>query len=339
VHDKNILVTGGSGYIGSHAVVQLISAGYKVMILDNLSNSNRIAIERIERITNNSVDFIFQDLRDLDGLRKQISNLKIDSVIHFAGLKAVGESAEKPILYYENNICGTLNLIRVINEMGVNKLIFSSSATVYGDPGYAKCSEETPLAPQSVYGQTKYFIEEIIKSYQKANSDFKYGILRYFNPIGAHMSGLIGEDPNGIPNNLVPYISQVAIGKRPKLQIWGSDYPTADGTGRRDYIHVEDLVAGHLAALEHLDSGDASFTVNLGTGNSYSVLEMIKAFEEVSGKKIPYEFAERRVGDVAENYADPTLAKKLLSWSAKLDLRRMCEDTWRWQKNNPEGYN
>lgn len=335
---KKILVTGGTGYIGSHTVVQLLNANYQVLILDNLSNSKIKVLDRINSITSKSLDFIQGDILDSKLLSTIFSENKIDSVIHFAGLKAVGESQSEPIKYYQNNVSGSLTLFEAMLNAGVNRLIFSSSATVYGDPGYAKCAEITPLNPQSVYGDTKKVIEDIINSISKANKEFNFGILRYFNPVGAHESGLIGEDPNGIPNNLVPFISQVASGKLAKLMVWGNDYSTADGTGRRDYIHVEDLAAGHLAALRALDMDPKSFTVNLGTGNSYSVLEVIDAFEKTSGKKINYVIGPRRSGDVAESYADPSLAAQILDWQAKYDLIQMCADAWNWQSKNPNGY-
>ncbi len=336
---KTILVTGGTGYIGSHTVVQLLSNNYEVVILDNLSNSKIEVLNRIEQIASIRPTFVHGDILDSETLRKIFSDHKVDSVIHFAGLKAVGESATEPVKYFKNNISGSIVLIDEMIKAGVNKLIFSSSATVYGDPGYPKCDENTPLSPQSNYGLTKQMVEEIITAVAKSKPDFKYAILRYFNPVGAHKSGLIGEDPNGIPNNLVPFISQVASGKLAKLQVWGNDYPTSDGTGKRDYIHVEDLAAGHLAALAGLDSKNKSFTVNLGTGTSNSVLEVIETFEKVSGKKIPYEIADRRPGDVAECFADASLAKELLGWSTKYDLAAMCADAWNWQSRNPNGYN
>ena len=335
---KKILVTGGTGYIGSHTVVQLLNNDYSVLILDNLSNSKKEVLNRIQEISGKSPDFIQGDILDSDLLRKIFSENKIDAVIHFAGLKAVGESETEPLKYYKNNVSGSICLFEEMLRANVNKLIFSSSATVYGDPGYAKCAENTPLNPQSNYGNTKKVIEEIITSIPGAQKDFHFGILRYFNPVGANPSGLIGEDPNGIPNNLVPYISQVASGKLSKLNVWGNDYPTPDGTGKRDFIHVEDLAAGHLAALKKLDQNDGSFTVNLGTGNSYSVLEVIEAFEKASGKKIEFQIGPRRSGDVAECYADPSLAKEILGWSAKYDLAQMCLDAWNWQAKNPNGY-
>ena len=335
---KRILVTGGAGYIGSHTVIQLLKSGYEVVILDNLSNSSVKVIDRINEISNRQVVFLEGDIQDEKTLSEIFTDHKIDSVFHFAGLKSVSESEQEPEKYELNNVVGSSILINIMLKHQIYKLVFSSSATVYGDPGYAKCNENTPLGPQSFYGKTKLRVEEIIKETASTNPEFRFAILRYFNPIGAHASGKIGEDPIGIPNNLFPYIAQVAVGKREKVNIWGNDYPTPDGTGRRDYIHVEDLAAGHISALNALESGVDSFTVNLGTGNSYSVLEAIAAFSEVSGKSIPYEFRPRRPGDVAENYADVSLANELLGWTTKFDLARMCQDSWRWQSQNPDGY-
>ena len=335
---KRILVTGGAGYIGSHTVIQLLNSGYEVVILDNLSNSSVKVIDRINEISNRQVVFLKGDIQDKKILSEVFTDHKIDSVFHFAGLKSVSESEREPEKYELNNVVGSSILINIMLKYKIYKLVFSSSATVYGDPGYAKCNENTPLGPQSFYGKTKLRVEEIIKETASTNPEFRFAILRYFNPIGAHASGKIGEDPIGIPNNLFPYIAQVAVGKREKVNIWGNDYPTPDGTGRRDYIHVEDLAAGHISALKALGSGVDSFTVNLGTGNSYSVLEAIAAFSEVSGKSIPYEFGPRRPGDVAENYADASLANELLGWTTKFDLARMCQDSWRWQSQNPDGY-
>jgi UDP-glucose 4-epimerase len=330
---SKVLVTGGAGFIGSHTVIQLLNSGYEVLILDNLSNSSVKVIDRINEISNRQVVFLKGDIQDEKILSEIFTDHKIDSVFHFAGLKSVSESEREPEKYELNNVVGSSILINIMLKHQIYKLVFSSSATVYGDPGYAKCNENTPLGPQSFYGKTKLRVEEIIKETASTNPEFRFAILRYFNPIGAHASGKIGEDPIGIPNNLFPYIAQVAAGKRQKVNIWGNDYPTPDGTGRRDYIHVEDLAAGHISALLALERGVDSFTVNLGTGNSYSVLEVIAAFSEVSGKSIPYEFAPRRPGDVAENYADATLAKELLGWTANLDLKTMCEDSWRWQQS------
>jgi UDP-glucose 4-epimerase len=335
---KKILITGGAGYIGSHAVIQLLNSGYEVVILDNLSNSSVKVIDRISEISNRQVVFLKGDIQDEKILSEIFTDHKIDSVFHFAGLKSVSESEREPEKYELNNVVGSSILINIMLKYKIYKLVFSSSATVYGDPGYAKCNENTPLDPQSFYGKTKLRVEEIIKETASTNPEFRFAILRYFNPIGAHASGKIGEDPIGTPNNLFPYIAQVAVGKREKVNIWGNDYPTPDGTGRRDYIHVEDLAAGHISALNALESGVDSFTVNLGTGNSYSVLEAIAVFSEMSGKSIPYEFGPRRPGDVAENYADASLANELLGWTTKFDLARMCQDSWRWQSQNPDGY-
>lgn len=336
--NKRVLVTGGAGYIGSHTILQLLDHDYQVTILDNLSNSKYEVIKRLEEISSKTVEFHEGDILDVKLMEALLTQNQFDSIIHFAGLKSVSESENNPSLYYKNNVAGSILLIDLMLAHNINKFIFSSSATVYGDPGYAKCDETTPLNPISIYGKTKYLVEEFIRDVAQKNHNFNFSILRYFNPVGAHHSGLIGEDPNGIPNNLLPFISQVAIGKRSELKIWGNDYSTMDGTGRRDYIHVEDLAAGHIAALEYLNSGQQCNTFNLGTGNSHSVLEVIKAFEKVSNKKIPYKFAGRRPGDVAENFADPSLAKELLKWETQFNLEKMCEDAWNWQTKNPNGY-
>lgn len=338
VRAKKILVTGGTGYIGSHTVVQLLLAGYDVVVLDNLINSNKKVIQRIEKIASKKLDFICIDLLNIKKIDKICSKNNFEAVIHFAGLKSVSESESFPIKYFQNNIAGSINLIEALVRHSIKKIIFSSSATIYGDPGYPKCTENTPANPNNVYGQTKLITEQLLRSVSNKDPEFKHAILRYFNPAGAHPSGLIGEDPTGIPNNLVPYISQVAVGRREKLIVYGNDYPTSDGTGRRDYIHVEDLAAGHLAALSKLEDGSESFTVNLGTGNSHSVLEVVDEFKLVTGTDIPLEIASRRKGDVAENYADATLANNFLNWKAERDLRKICEDTWRWQCMNPNGY-
>lgn len=334
---KKILVTGGAGYIGSHTVVQLLNSGKEVVVLDNLSNSSRGVIARIEGLTGKKVDFIEGDIRDRSVLKNVFDQHSYESVIHFAGLKAVGESEALPLKYFDNNVCGSVVLFEEMMRANVKRLIFSSSATVYGNPGAVCYSEQTPLAPINVYGRTKLMVEDILRDLHRANPDLKIALLRYFNPIGAHESGQIGENPFGKPNNLMPFITQVAIGVQDKLKVYGNDYPTPDGTGLRDYIHVEDLAAGHLAALQALEQ-HSLITVNLGTGKPYSVLEIIKAFEEASGVQIPYEIVERRAGDLAEYYADPSLAKKLLGWETKLGIDRMCADSWRWQKNNPKGY-
>ena len=334
---KKILVTGGAGYIGSHTVVQLLNSGKDIVILDNLSNSSLGVVKRIEDLAGKAVEFIEGDIRDRALVRATFEQHAFDSVIHFAGLKAVGESEAFPLKYFDNNVSGSIVLFEEMMRANVNQLIFSSSATVYGNPGSVCYTEDTPLSPINVYGRTKLMVEEILRDLQKANPALRIALLRYFNPVGAHESGQIGENPFGKPNNLMPFMTQVAIGAQEKLMVYGNDYPTPDGTGLRDYIHVEDLAAGHLAALKALEQ-NASITVNLGTGKPYSVFDMIKAFEGASGVKIPYEVVARRVGDLSEYYADPTLAKKVLGWEAQLGIDRMCADSWRWQKNNPKGY-
>jgi UDP-glucose 4-epimerase len=309
-----------------------------VLVLDNLCNSSEGVIARIEELAGKSVQFVQGDIRDREILRSLFEQHHCDAVIHFAGLKAAGESQEQPLKYYDNNVAGSVVLFEEMLNAGVSKLIFSSSATVYGDPGYVCYTETTPLKPINVYGRTKLMVEEILRDIKQANPGWQIALLRYFNPVGAHESGRIGENPFGIPNNLMPFISQVAVGSREKLMVYGNDYATPDGTGLRDYIHVDDLAAGHLAALNALNQDHSFITVNLGTGKPNSVLEMVAAFEKVSGVKIPYEIVGRRSGDLPEYYADARLAKQLLGWEAKLGIDRMCADTWRWQKNNPEGY-
>ena len=335
---SKVLVTGGAGYIGSHTVVQLLNAGFEVIVLDNLCNSSQRVIARIEEITDQTIQFVKGDVRDREALRKVFSRSEFESVIHFAGLKAVGESQDQPLKYFDNNVTGSVVLFEEMMAAGVCKLIFSSSATVYGDPGHVCYSETTPLRPINVYGRTKLMVEDILRDIKSANPGWQIALLRYFNPVGANESGLIGENPFGIPNNLMPFISQVAVGRREKLMIYGNDYATPDGTGLRDYIHVDDLAAGHLAALNALNQKNSFITVNLGTGKPNSVLEMINAFEKASGVNIPFEIVGRRPGDLPEYYADASLAKQVLGWEAKLGIDRMCIDTWRWQKNNPEGY-
>lgn len=335
---KTILVTGGTGYIGSHTVVQLLNTGHNVVILDNLCNSNKGVLQRIESLTQKTLHFVEGDVRDRAALRRLFEEYSCDAVIHFAGLKAVGESEENPLKYFDNNVSGSIALFEEMLRTNVHSLIFSSSATVYGNPGEVCYSESTPLKPINVYGETKLMVEDILRALKKSNPKLQIALLRYFNPVGAHKSGQMGEDPFGVPNNLMPFISQVAIGTRPKLMVYGNDYPTPDGTGLRDYIHVEDLAAGHLAALNHLSPNNSLITVNLGTGRPYSVFEVIQSFEKASGKRIPYEIVGRRPGDLAEYYADPSFAKKVLGWEAKLNIDRMCADSWRWQKNNPKGY-
>jgi len=331
---KKILVTGGVGYIGSHTVVQLLQANFEVIIVDNLCNSKVDVIDRIEKITGNRPKFLEGDIRDSLFLKKLFQDHKIDAVIHFAGLKAVGQSEKEPLLYYDNNVSGSVCLFESMRDAGVKSLVFSSSATVYGNPGKSQYTEELPTNPINVYGQTKLFVEKILQDLKKSEPSWRIALLRYFNPVGAHSSGLIGEDPEGIPNNLMPFVAQVAVGKLKKLQVFGNDYPTPDGTGLRDYIHVEDLASGHLKALNKLATSEDLLTVNLGTGRAYSVLEMIKAFEVASDKPIPYEIVARRSGDLAEYYADPKLAKQLLDWEAEFDIDRMCQDTWRWQESS-----
>jgi len=333
-----ILVTGGAGYIGSHTCIELLEAGYDIVVVDNLSNSKPEAVKRIRELTNKDFRFYPVDLLDKPALSAVFMDNRIDAVIHFAGLKAVGESVEIPLRYYHNNVTGTIILCEVMQEFGVKKMVFSSSATVYGMPERVPISEDFPLCPTNPYGRTKFMIEQILQDLYVADNQWSIALLRYFNPIGAHESGQIGEDPNGIPNNLMPYITQVAVGKLPKLRVFGNDYPTPDGTGVRDYIHVVDLAIGHLKALEKLASNTGVFTYNLGTGKGYSVLEVIAAFERVSGKKIPYEITARRPGDVASCYADPSKAKQELNWQAEKGLEDMCRDAWRWQVNNPHGY-
>ena len=334
----SILVTGGAGYIGSHTVVLLIEEGYDVIIFDNFSNSSHESIKRVEKIVNKNVTLIEGDIRSKEDLNKVFESYSIDSVIHFAGLKAVGESVEKPLKYYDNNISGTVTLCQVMQKHNCKSIVFSSSATVYGDPHTVPIKENFPLSATNPYGRSKLFIEEILRDLYVSDNSWKIVLLRYFNPVGAHESGTIGEDPSGIPNNLMPYITQTAVGKLSCLSVFGDDYDTSDGTGVRDYIHVVDLAAGHVKAIEKITSFTEVMTINLGTGNGYSVLEMAKAFEKASGKEVPYCIAPRRAGDIATCYADPSYAKKILGWEAKKGLEAMCEDSWRWQSLNPDGY-
>ncbi|MEM9255729.1 MAG: UDP-glucose 4-epimerase GalE [Pseudomonadota bacterium] len=333
-----VLVTGGAGYIGSHACVALIQAGYKVVVLDNLGNSSPEALRRIPEICQGEPDFVAGDVRDKAYLDQIFNRYSIDAVIHFAGLKAVGESVELPLEYYHCNLYGTLVLLQAMRDAAVKNLVFSSSATVYGDPESVPIREDFPLGATSPYGRSKHMIEEILADWQMANTDFSIARLRYFNPVGAHPSGRIGEDPQGHPNNLMPFVSQVAVGRRAQLLVFGDDYPTVDGTGVRDYIHVMDLVEGHVAALRFISVAPQLLTVNLGTGNGVSVLEMVRAFEQASDRPIPYEIAPRRQGDIAACWADPSLAKELLGWQATRTLEQMCVDTWHWQQGNPRGY-
>jgi UDP-glucose 4-epimerase len=315
-----------------------VEAGEEVVVFDNFSNSSRESINRVEKIVGKKIEVVEGDIRSHEDLEAVFQNYEIESVIHFAGLKAVGESVEQPLKYYDNNIHGTVVLCEVMQKYGCKTIVFSSSATVYGDPHTTPITEDFPLSATNPYGKTKLFIEEILRDLYASDNSWHIALLRYFNPVGAHHSGTIGEDPNGIPNNLMPFISQVAVGKREYLNVFGGDYDTHDGTGVRDYIHVVDLADGHLKALNYLRKEDALLTVNLGTGNGYSVLDMVEAFKKASGRDVPYKIVDRRPGDVAKCYADPALAKKLLGWEAKKDVHAMCEDSWRWQSQNPNGY-
>ena len=332
---EKVFVTGGAGYIGSHTCVELLEAGYEVVVYDNLSNASVESLRRVERITGKPVAFVEGDIRDKTALLSAMEGC--EAVIHFAGLKAVGESVQKPLAYYDNNVCGTVTLLEAMRQKGIKTLVFSSSATVYGDPQYLPLDEKHPLSATNPYGRTKLMIEEILRDLFVAEPTWRMAILRYFNPVGAHESGLIGEDPRDIPNNLMPYVSQVAVGRLEYLRVFGGDYPTKDGTGVRDYIHVVDLAKGHVAALKALRKPMCE-AINLGTGNGYSVLEVVKAFEEASNRPVPYRIVDRRPGDIAACYADPAKAKELLGWEARYDMRRMCEDAWRWQSSNPQGY-
>lgn len=335
---KAILITGGAGYIGSHTCVQLLMSGEDIVVVDNLSNSHEEALNRVKKITNRDFKFYNADVCDEEQLTKIFKENSIKSVIHFAGLKAVGESNTIPLKYYANNLNSTLNLLKVMESFQVKNLVFSSSATVYGNPESVPITETFPLSTTNPYGATKLMIENILKDIYAADNTWKFAILRYFNPIGAHESGIIGEDPNGIPNNLIPYITQVAVGKMNHLNIFGNDYDTEDGTGVRDYIHVVDLADGHLAALKKIENDNGLHIYNLGTGQGYSVLEMVSFFERATGNDIPYEIKERRKGDIASCYAYTGKAKNQLGWEAKKDIEDMCRDSWRWQKNNPKGY-
>ena len=326
-----ILVTGGTGFIGSHTVVELMMAGFDVLIVDNFCNSKAAVLERIERIVGRRPGFIEADVRDREAMRTLFADYRFDAVIHFAGLKSVGESVAEPLRYYDNNIQGSLVLFETMADVGVKKLVFSSSATVYGDPHAVPIREDFPLSATNPYGRSKLIIEEILGDIAHADASWRIALLRYFNPVGAHESGLIGEDPHGIPNNLMPFIAKVADGNLPELSVFGSDYPTHDGTGVRDYIHVVDLARGHLAALQVLQVTQGVLTANLGTGQGYSVLDMVRAFELASGRKVPYRIVGRRPGDIAACYADPSLAKTLLGWQAQYGIDEMCRDAWRWQ--------
>jgi UDP-glucose 4-epimerase len=333
-----ILVTGGAGYIGSHTAVQLLDAGQDVLVLDNLCNSKTAVMERIAKITDKSPVFIEGDVRDAALLQKVFSGHAIDSVIHFAGLKSVAEGGVKPLLYYDNNVAGSINLFEQMAKANVHSLVFSSSATVYGEPVFLPYTESHPLQPMNVYGHTKLMVEQVLRDLANSNPAWRIALLRYFNPVGAHSSGLIGEDPSGVPNNLMPFVAQVAVGKREKLSIFGDDYETIDGTGVRDYIHVDDLARGHLAALDYLQQHPGVLTVNLGTGKGTSVFQLIHAFERASGVRIPYEVVPRRSGDLPEYYAQVDYAQAVLGWKAEHDIDRMCQDSWRWQSQNPKGF-
>lgn len=334
-----VLVSGGMGYIGSHTTVELLNAGYDVVIADDLSNSKELVKDRIEKITGKTTKFYNVDLTNEEEAEKVFLENDIDSVIHFAAFKAVGESVEKPLEYYYNNITSALVMLRLMRKYNCKNFVFSSSATVYGDAKVVPITEDSPLSATNPYGKTKLMIEDMLRDIAKADSTLNIAILRYFNPVGAHKSGTIGEDPNGIPNNLMPYITKVAVGELKQLRVFGNDYPTHDGTGVRDYIHVVDLANGHVKALEKLKTNPGLVTYNLGTGNGYSVLDVVKAFAEASGRDIPYEIVDRRPGDIATCYADPKAANEELGWSAERGIKEMCEDSWRWQSNNPKGYN
>lgn len=334
----HVLVTGGAGYIGSHTCVELLNAGHAVTVVDNLCNSKEESLHRVQELAGRALTFHPVDLLDRPALEAVFAAAPVDAVIHFAGLKAVGESVERPLWYYHNNITGSVTLCEVMAAHGVNNLVFSSSATVYGDPATVPIREDFPVGPTNPYGRTKRMIEEMLHDLHGADPRWNIALLRYFNPVGAHPSGRIGEDPNGIPNNLMPYVSQVAVGKLKQLAVFGDDYPTPDGTGVRDYIHVVDLAQGHLAALARLHTCPGVVTYNLGTGQGYSVLEMVAAFAAASGHQVPYRVAPRRPGDIATCYADPGLAKEELGWQARLDIEEMCRDAWRWQSMNPNGY-
>lgn len=336
---SRVLVTGGAGYIGSHTVLLLLEAGYEVVVLDNFSNSCAESLRRVAELSGRKALLVEGDVRDKALLARVFGEYPFSAVVHFAGLKAVGESVAQPLRYYDVNVNGSLCLLEAMRDAGVKRLVFSSSATVYGDPASVPIREDFPLSATNPYGATKLHVEDMLRDLHVSDNSWGTALLRYFNPVGAHKSGRIGEDPKGVPNNLMPYIAQVAVGKRDQLNVFGSDYPTPDGTGVRDYIHVMDLAAGHLAALARLEQKNELLQVNLGTGKGYSVLDMAAAFEHASGRAVPYKLVARRPGDVASCYADPTLAKQLLGWQAQFDLDAMCADHWRWQHNNPAGYN
>lgn len=333
-----IFVTGGAGYIGSHTCVELLKAGHEITVFDNFCNSRPEALVRVERITGKKPNLVQGDIRDSQALASALRQSGATAVIHFAGLKAVGESVENPLAYYDNNVVGTVRLLEAMRDCNVKTLVFSSSATVYGDPQCLPLSEDHPLSATNPYGQTKLVIEDMLRALHRSDASWRIGILRYFNPVGAHESGLIGEDPQGIPNNLLPFVAQVALGRRAYLNVWGADYATPDGTGVRDYIHVVDLALGHIKALARLQEHTECLTVNLGTGVGYSVLQIVRAFEGASGKPVPHKMAPRRAGDIASCYANPDQALTLLGWRAQRGLETMCADAWRWQSTNPNGY-
>lgn len=334
----SILVTGGAGYIGSHTSILLIEAGYDIVVFDNFSNSSRESIIRVEKIVGKEITVVDGDIRNAKDMDMVFRDYKIDAVIHFAGLKAVGESVEKPLKYYDNNINGTIVLCEAMRKHNCKSIVFSSSATVYGDPHTTPIKEDFPLSATNPYGRSKLFIEDMLRDLYISDNEWNIVLLRYFNPVGAHISGTIGEDPNGVPNNLMPFISQTAVGKRDYLSVFGDDYDTDDGTGVRDYIHVMDLADGHVKALGKIKSFDKVMSINLGTGNGYSVLDMVKAFERASKRDISYQISPRRAGDIAKCFADPSYAKEILCWEASLGIDDMCRDSWRWQSNNPNGY-
>ncbi|MFZ4286892.1 UDP-glucose 4-epimerase GalE [Variovorax sp. HJSM1_2] len=333
-----IMVTGGAGYIGTHICVELLAAGHDVVVFDNFCNSQPEAVQRVEQISGRKLTLVTGDIRDPVALEAALRQHAVKAVIHCAGLKAVGESVEQPLAYYDNNVVGTLRLLEAMRAAGVNTLVFSSSATVYGEPQYLPLTEAHPLSATNPYGRSKLMIEDILRDLHRSDASWRIGILRYFNPVGAHISGKIGENPRGVPNNLLPFVAQVAVGLRSSLNVWGDDYETPDGTGVRDYIHVVDLADGHLKALAYLQKQGGLLTVNLGTGNGYSVLDMVKAFAEASGKPVPYQVMPRRAGDVAACYAEPSEALRLLGWRAERGLDAMCADAWRWQSGNPNGF-
>ncbi len=333
-----VLLTGGAGYIGSHTVIEFQNAGFDVVVYDNLCNASEESLRRVSEITGKKAEFVKGDIRDKKLLIETFTRTKPQAVVHFAGLKAVGESVQIPLSYYDNNVVGTVSLLEAMQACQLKSIVFSSSATVYGDPQKLPLTEDHPLSATNPYGRSKLMIEDILRDLYQSDKSWAIAILRYFNPVGAHKSGRIGEDPSGIPNNLMPYISQTAVGRREKLSVFGGDYPTKDGTGVRDYIHVVDLAIGHVRAIEALNKQGGLITVNLGTGTGYSVLEMVQAFAAASGKNVPYQIVDRRPGDIAACYAEPALAAKILNWKAERGLNEMCEDTWRWQSQNPKGF-